>query len=80
MTMKRNQPVHAPCSPSVSVSDTEVIALRTENDRLRRKNEELRKRNFKILDDVAGLEKQLQVKVSSPIESLEPRKHSSIHG
>ncbi|KAK6753782.1 hypothetical protein RB195_013020 [Necator americanus] len=64
MVLKRTQPVDA-CKPSASVSEEEVISLRSENDRLQQKNEELRKRNFKILDDVASLEKQLAATVSS---------------
>ncbi|ETN78051.1 hypothetical protein NECAME_03010, partial [Necator americanus] len=64
MVLKRTQPVDA-CKPSASVNEDEMISLRSENDRLQQKNEELRKRNFKILDDVASLEKQLAATVSS---------------
>ncbi|EPB79406.1 hypothetical protein ANCCEY_01456 [Ancylostoma ceylanicum] len=64
MVLKRTQTVEA-CRPSASANDAEIISLRSENHRLQHKNEELRKRNFKILDDVAYLEKELAARISS---------------
>ncbi|RCN30309.1 hypothetical protein ANCCAN_23919, partial [Ancylostoma caninum] len=64
MVLKRAQAVES-CRPSASANDAEIISLRSENHRLQHKNEELRKRNFKILDDVADLEKQLAARISS---------------
>ncbi|KAK6052992.1 hypothetical protein COOONC_09503 [Cooperia oncophora] len=63
--LKRSQPVDAPNVTNANVNDEEVTNLRVENNRLQEKNEELRKRNFKILDDVANLEKQLRERISS---------------
>ncbi|VDK79898.1 unnamed protein product [Cylicostephanus goldi] len=62
MVLERAQPLLA--SNETNGNADELITLRAENERLQHKNEELRKRNFKILDDVAGLEKQLSCQVS----------------
>ncbi|KAK6022768.1 Cdc37 family protein [Ostertagia ostertagi] len=65
VVLKRSQPVDAANVKSTNENDEEVVSLRAENNRLQQKNEELRKRNFKILDDVANLEKQLRERISS---------------
>ncbi|CAJ0592000.1 unnamed protein product [Cylicocyclus nassatus] len=62
MVLERAQPLLT--SNETNTNTDELITLRAENERLQLKNEELRKRNFKILDDVAGLEKQLSCQVS----------------
>ncbi|KAK5975262.1 hypothetical protein GCK32_006321 [Trichostrongylus colubriformis] len=65
VVLKRSQPVDAAPMKNANVNDGEISNLRAENNRLQQKNEELRKRNFKILDDVASLEKQLRERISS---------------
>ncbi|VDO91063.1 unnamed protein product [Heligmosomoides polygyrus] len=62
--LQKSQPVDASGMNSVDLSESEAARLRSENERLQKKNEELRKRNFKILDDVAVLERQLQEGIS----------------
>ncbi|VDM57682.1 unnamed protein product [Angiostrongylus costaricensis] len=70
---ERIQDVNVCKSNNTLESEDDVASLRAENSRLQQKNEELRHRNFKILDHVAGLEKQLAEKLSTELPRSKSR-------